>query len=70
MVLDGPAVDALGQFPALFGPACGASVKYGQQLPELHLGPGPHYLPDCVDAVHLLQLPRPVVGWRGQPCAE
>lgn len=70
VILDGPAADVSGQLPTFFGPVCVTSLKHGQQLPELHLGPCPYYMSDRVDAVHLLQLPRPVVGWSRQPCAK
>jgi len=70
VTLDGPAGDTRGQFLTSFGPAGVTSVRNGQQLPQLHLGPSPHCVSDCVDAVYLLWLPGPVVGWSGQPCTK
>lgn len=45
-------------------------LENGQPVPQLHLGSSSHHLPDHPDAVHLLQLPRPVVSRHGRSGAH
>lgn len=54
-------------FSAARGSLCPLLKRWnGQSFPQLHLGPGPHLVPDCVDAMYLLQLSGSVASWSGQ----